>query len=108
MLGVWITETPVVIDVPETGVHAIDGRKCDESCPCRGSLVHAIDAHGSIEHDGRHVLAKIEQMRELVLRVGIAAKTLQSSPYSRECRQKPDNAQMGRIARSGLIPAARI
>lgn len=108
MLSVWIAKTPVVVDVPETCVHTVDGRKSDESSARRRPLIHTIDAQRSVEHDGCHVLAEIEQMREFVLRVGIAAKTLQSSPDSRKCGQKSDDAQMGRIAGARLVPAARV
>jgi hypothetical protein len=52
VFGVRVTETPVVVYVPEARVEAVDSREGDEDGLCRGLLVHAVNAQASVEHDG--------------------------------------------------------
>lgn len=76
MLSMRITQAPVVVDVPETSVNTVDGGKCDKRGLRGGSLVYTIDAQRGVEHDGRHVFAAVEQMRELVACVAVSPYTL--------------------------------
>jgi len=92
VLGMWIAQTPVVVDVPEAGVNTVDGCERDEGGFCDRFLVHAVDAKCGVEHDGSEVLPAVEQMREFVSSVGVTAYTLQSAPYTGECSQEAHDA----------------
>jgi hypothetical protein len=84
MFGTRITETPVVVDVPETAVDGIDGGKRDEHGAISSGFVDAVDAECHVEEDRCCVLAHVEQMREGVSGVVVTAETLYCSPYARE------------------------
>jgi hypothetical protein len=108
VLGVRISKTPVIVDIPEAGVDAVNCGKSDEGCPRGGLLVHAVDAQCGVEHDGGHVLSEIKQVRELVPSICVTAKALQSTPYSRQSCQEADDTQVRRIAGPRLVPPARV
>jgi hypothetical protein len=108
MFGMRVAKTPVVIDIPEASVDAIDGGKGDEGSVRSGTLIVAVNAQARIEHDGSEVLAAIEQMWKLVPRVGITTYTLQGAPCTRECSQEAYNTKIRRIARSGVVPTSRV
>lgn len=92
MLGMWVTETPVVVDVPEARVDAVDGCEQYEDCLGGRFLIHAVDAGGNIEQDGCDVLSAVQQMRELVSGVFVTSQTLHQSPYTRQRRHNAGNA----------------
>jgi hypothetical protein len=84
MFGTRITETPIVVNVPETAVDGIDDGEGDEHGAVSGAFVDAVDAECHIEEDRCRVLAHIEQMREGVSSVVVTAEALYCSPYARE------------------------
>lgn len=55
-----VSKTPIVVDVPEAGVYAVDDGKSNESCLRSMLLINAVDAQGGVEQDRRKILAAIE------------------------------------------------
>lgn len=83
MLGVRITQTPIVVDIPKARIDAVDGSEQDPDCLGRRTIVHAIDAQGGVEQDSGDVFSAVEQVGELVSRVFVTSEALQQSPYTR-------------------------
>ena len=76
VLGMRVTETPVVVNVPEGGVGGIDDSEGDEGGFIGAGLVHAVDTEGHVVDDGCEVFAAIEEMGEFVACVGVSTETL--------------------------------
>ena len=88
----WVAETPVVVDVPEARIYAVDGREQDEDCLGRYLFVHAVNAQGCIEKYSGHVLPAVEEMGKLVPCIPVTSETLQQTPYAGQRTKKPGDA----------------
>ena len=108
VFSVRVAETPVIVDVPERRVDAVDSSERDEDSSSRRPLINAVDAKGGVEHDGREILAEIEQMREFVACVGVTAQTLQSAPDAGEGGHEADDAHVRGVAGARVGPVARV
>ena len=90
VFGAGVAERPVVVDVPEAGVDGVYSGEGDEEGAVGGCLFDAVDAEGYVEDDCCDVFSPVEQMREGVTGVVVAAEALDCSPYSRECGEEPE------------------
>lgn len=90
MLSTGISETPIVVDVPEARVDGVHGRKGDEDCTMGCGLIDAIDAESHVEDDSCHVLAQVEQMWECIAGVMVSTEALNRSPYTGECGEETE------------------
>jgi hypothetical protein len=94
----WISQTPIIVDVPEARINAVNDPKSDVCGSGRGPAVHTVNAECCIEQDSGSVLSAVQQMGEFISSVFVSAQTLQQPPYTRQRRKKPGNAQMRRVA----------
>jgi hypothetical protein len=54
--------------------------------------------------NGAHILSKIGHVREKTSRVGISAKTLQSTPYTRQGSEESEEPGMRRVTLCRVVP----
>lgn len=94
MSGTWVSKTPVVVDVPEARVNRVDGSEGDENSAVCVGFIDTIDTECHVEYDGCHVFAHVEQMREGVSCIMVAAKALYCSPYAREGGEEPKQSRV--------------
>lgn len=76
MLGTRVAQTPVVVNVPEARVDAVDDTKRHVRCLGGGPSIQAVDAQCYVEEDRRSVLSPVEQVGKFVARIPVTAKTL--------------------------------
>lgn len=108
MLCMWVSKTPVVVDIPEASVYRVDRCEHDDDGLCRRLLVQAIDAQTRVEHDGGEVLSTIEEMWELVASIPVASNTLQRTPDAGQCGYESQHAQVTRITLRRVVPATSV
>jgi hypothetical protein len=101
---VRVAQTPVVVNIPEARVDAVDDSKGDVNCFGGSSVVQTVNAKRCIEQDSGSVLSTVQQMGKLVTSVPVSAKTLQQPPYAGQCRKKAGDAQMRRVALRWVVP----
>jgi hypothetical protein len=75
-----ITQTPIVVDIPEACVDSVDDSESDKRRFVWAALIDAIDAQRHVVHDSCEVLATVKKMREFVACVPVSTDTLQSTP----------------------------
>lgn len=59
MLRARITETPIIVDIPEARVYGVNGSECNEYRFVRTGLVDPVDAQGHVEDDRCEVFAAV-------------------------------------------------
>lgn len=59
VLGVRVAQTPIVVDIPEAGVDAVDDSERDVNCLGGGSAVHAMNAQCRVEQDSGSVFSAV-------------------------------------------------
>jgi hypothetical protein len=94
VLCVWVHQTPVHDNIPDATVDGVDSCPEDEQYTQLLALVMTPQTQAHIVENGAHVLSKIGHVGEKTSRVGISAKTLKSTPDTRQGGEESEESRM--------------
>jgi hypothetical protein len=104
MFCVRVHQTPVHDNIPNTAVDGVDSCPEDEQYAQFLVLVVTPQTQAHVVKNSTHVLSKIGHMREKTSRVGISAKTLESTPDTGKRGEKSKESRMRGIALCRIVP----
>jgi hypothetical protein len=94
MLCVRVHQTPVHDNIPDATVDGVDSCPENEQYTQLMALVMTPQTQAHIIENGAHVLSKVGHVREQTSRIGVSAKTLESTPDTGQRGEESEESRM--------------